>query len=422
MGVFSDNVSFKGNLLYKEYGSNYLNQESIVLSRRLETADLQIYAQTYQDSSNLYFSFCENLERLYFKTHKHLVPPDKYSQNKTHSMIVSPGKHFISQAAAVCKTLSSRLPEVRSRADDREMIEIFDRLGIEVALANIQFDLKSQTFNWESDMKEVASSNVYQPPYYGGRHKGQWYRADNWRDQNILRDGNDYYITFVRAKDGMAFRLSDADTLRQQHHIVCQSPVPSEQGPTDPAAHAQIQMTMGICNRDKQTILDTTAQAIAQIQMITTLKLDLTNNSASLQSFLPVYQNLNPSRRKRSIPSPRPRPCSHSSHSTKTTTPSPTNQNSSDWLTSFIQTVFSDGLTLFTPSRSFEWLNKPIPTNSSDSFSPMKNPDWVVGFFMDGESGQYPIRMGVLPGVSQVDSGVGDNTSPVTVGPNQYSE
>jgi len=66
------------------------------------------------------------------------------------------------------------------------------------------------------------------------------------------------------------------------------------------------------------------------------------------------------------------------------------------------------------------WASAMLPTNSSDSFSPMKKHDWVVGFFMDGESGQYPIIMGVLPGVSQVDSGVGDNTSPVTVGPNQY--
>jgi hypothetical protein len=50
----------------------------------------------------------------------------------------------------------------------------------------------------------------------------------------------------------------------------------------------------------------------------------------------------------------------------------------------------------------------------------MKKHDWVVGFFMDGESGQYPIIMGVLPGVSQADTGVGDNTAAVTVGPNQY--
>ncbi len=42
--VLSNPVQFKGNLLFKEYGANYLNQDLIVLSRRLETADLQVVA------------------------------------------------------------------------------------------------------------------------------------------------------------------------------------------------------------------------------------------------------------------------------------------------------------------------------------------------------------------------------------------
>jgi hypothetical protein len=66
--VLSNPVQFKGNLLFKEYGVNYLNQDLIVLSRRLETADLQVYAQTYQDSSNLYVTFCESVKRLFYKS------------------------------------------------------------------------------------------------------------------------------------------------------------------------------------------------------------------------------------------------------------------------------------------------------------------------------------------------------------------
>jgi hypothetical protein len=54
--------------LFKEYGANYLNQDLIVLSRRLETADLQVYAQTYQDFSNLYVTFCESVKRLFYNS------------------------------------------------------------------------------------------------------------------------------------------------------------------------------------------------------------------------------------------------------------------------------------------------------------------------------------------------------------------
>jgi len=67
------------------------------------------------------------------------------------------------------------------------------------------------------------------------------------------------------------------------------------------------------------------------------------------------------------------------------------------------------------------WAQAMLPTNNSKSFTPMSIGDWVVGFFMDSESGQFPIIMGVLPGVSQVDTGVGPNTGPVAVGPNPYT-
>ena len=30
--------------------------------------------------------------------------------------------------------------------------------------------------------------------------------------------------------------------------------------------------------------------------------------------------------------------------------------------------------------------------------------EWVVGFFMDGENAQYPVIMGVLPGIKQEEN------------------
>jgi phage baseplate assembly protein gpV len=41
------------------------------------------------------------------------------------------------------------------------------------------------------------------------------------------------------------------------------------------------------------------------------------------------------------------------------------------------------------------------PINNSKSFSVPRLGDWVVGFFMDGDSGQAPIMMGVLPGIQK---------------------
>ena len=40
-----------------------------------------------------------------------------------------------------------------------------------------------------------------------------------------------------------------------------------------------------------------------------------------------------------------------------------------------------------------------LPIYSQGTFGKPKIGDWVVGFFMDGESGQFPVMMGILPGL-----------------------
>ena len=51
------------------------------------------------------------------------------------------------------------------------------------------------------------------------------------------------------------------------------------------------------------------------------------------------------------------------------------------------------------PSEDLPWAHPIVPINGSKSFSLPTPGTWVVGFFMDGESGQFPIIMGVLPSV-----------------------
>jgi hypothetical protein len=50
------------------------------------------------------------------------------------------------------------------------------------------------------------------------------------------------------------------------------------------------------------------------------------------------------------------------------------------------------------PTDSLPWAHPMVPINNSKNWSAPSIGDWVVGFFMDGESGQFPIMMGVLPG------------------------
>ena len=228
--------------------------------------------------------------RLFYKTNPHIVPPSQYADSRNSTIIVSPTKYPLAQAAAVCKTLGARLPEIKTRLDDRDFLEAVDKYQVKTVLAGIHYNIKSSVFLWDSNLIEVAHETVYSQPYYGGSAGEVWILADNWYSSYLKHNAQNYYMTYVRAKDGIAFRLSDSTTPNNQEHIVCQKPVPSMAPTADPAANILIQMTKGICSRDTQSLIDTTKQSIEQIELITSLKLNLTTSSTTLTHFLPSFQ------------------------------------------------------------------------------------------------------------------------------------
>lgn len=52
------------------------------------------------------------------------------------------------------------------------------------------------------------------------------------------------------------------------------------------------------------------------------------------------------------------------------------------------------------PVESLPWALPLLPLNNARVFSAPELGDWVMGFFIDGLSGQFPIMMGVIPGYS----------------------
>ena len=52
------------------------------------------------------------------------------------------------------------------------------------------------------------------------------------------------------------------------------------------------------------------------------------------------------------------------------------------------------------PDSDLPWAMAIYPVNSTKTFSAPKpnGNDWVVGFFLDGESAQMPIMWGIIPG------------------------
>ena len=158
LGVLSNPVHFRGNLLFKEYGANYLNQDHLVLSRKLETSDLQKFAQAYQASAEIYKFFCDSIIRYFYQLNPEKEIPPNYDPNQNYTFIVSKEPFKISRAAEVCRQLSASLPEIRSRSDDAQVLALVDRYKITTLMSNIQFDVKGQFFFW--DKIRVQTRNI----------------------------------------------------------------------------------------------------------------------------------------------------------------------------------------------------------------------------------------------------------------------
>jgi len=45
-----------------------------------------------------------------------------------------------------------------------------------------------------------------------------------------------------------------------------------------------------------------------------------------------------------------------------------------------------------------QWAHPIWSINNSKNFHALNQGDWVLGFFLDGESGQFPVMLGYIPG------------------------
>jgi len=66
------------------------------------------------------------------------------------------------------------------------------------------------------------------------------------------------------------------------------------------------------------------------------------------------------------------------------------------------------------PTKDLPWALPVLPSNNSKSFTTPVEGDYVTGFFADSESGQFPIMLGVLPGIV-TPNGAATETTVATV-------
>lgn len=56
------------------------------------------------------------------------------------------------------------------------------------------------------------------------------------------------------------------------------------------------------------------------------------------------------------------------------------------------------------PTQDLPWAQIILPMNGSRIINPPNLNDWVLGFFLDGENAQFPLCLGIIPGIKQEDT------------------
>ena len=56
------------------------------------------------------------------------------------------------------------------------------------------------------------------------------------------------------------------------------------------------------------------------------------------------------------------------------------------------------------PTKDLPWSHPLLPINASKTWQPPIQGDWILGFFLDGESAQFPVMLGILAGLKKPDN------------------
>lgn len=80
--------------------------------------------------------------------------------------------------------------------------------------------------------------------------------------------------------------------------------------------------------------------------------------------------------------------------------------------------VHTDNKSLL-PTEDLPWAQAIQPMSGSSSISTPKIGDWVLGFFLDGDNAQFPMMLGIVPGIVQDTSNITNSGSSTNIKPSK---
>ena len=298
----------KGALVYSEeshQGPVYLNQNFYTFTRKTDTGVLQDSAHLCRSLTDLYEQKCSEIkvsaERFLNKLNSTTIEENTKESNETHELVSPPIDSSIGDAAAVCKSLKGRLPEIRDNLSKERVRLAMIKNNLYSIKAGVFYDQSTQVFRYESDW--TVANWFWKTVYYGGPWTGYDYPSVA-NSYEMTRYGKDYPVTYTQPNGDFKFKLADDNNVWKKSRILCEIPIVSKVSLLAESEESSplIQLADHSCKRDMKSIKATTEILMGQMLQITNLNVTVPQTVHNPASFFPQMvdmTNPQPSRAKR---------------------------------------------------------------------------------------------------------------------------
>jgi hypothetical protein len=298
----SETVSLKGGLIFRKEGSAQINQDFVQYTRTLDTKALQDIAQRLKDSTTLYKTYCSiasdftQINNKYDKIHT--ITDD----NTTIQYIHTPLKYHVNEAEGVCTRLKARRVEIKNLHSYNAVRTYATKNHITMIMAGIDYKKANNIFVFASDGSNARTNSPFPTVEYGGSYHGAKHVADWDRDSFLIDLAQNYPLIYKYPVGNFVLRLADTSDKLFKDFIMCEKDRDTLRSDTNNENNMLVQLAIHNCKRDMPSIVASTDTTLQEIQSVTTLTLNMSNNTPDWHIFFPQFNTSHINRQKRSAP------------------------------------------------------------------------------------------------------------------------
>jgi hypothetical protein len=169
-------------------------------------------------------------------------------------------------------------------------------------MAGIDYKKANNIFVFASDGSNARTNSPFPTVEYGGSYHGAKHVADWDRDSFLIDLAQNYPLIYKYPVGNFVLRLADTSDKLFKDFIMCEKDRDTLRSDTNNENNMLVQLAIHNCKRDMPSIVASTDTTLQEIQSVTTLTLNMSNNTPDWHIFFPQFNTSHINRQKRSAP------------------------------------------------------------------------------------------------------------------------